>query len=53
MSSRESRDIQKTVILLTTHVKKSDEYYWVKLKLALKYIKVTRELKLALSVGDM
>ena len=41
------------VALLATHVKKPDEYEWVKLKRLLKYLKGESKLKITLSVGDM
>ena len=53
MRSRSRQEIQMSVAFLTTHVKKPDDYDWVKLKRVLKYIKVLRELKLTFRCGDM
>ena len=53
LSSRARRDIQTAVSFLTTRVKKPDEYDWVKLKRALKYLNGTRRLKLTLTIESM
>ena len=53
MSTRKCKYIHTAVELLTMRVEKPYKEYWVKLKRVLKYIKVTRELKITLSVGDM
>ena len=49
----EHQDIQTVVEFLTKPVKKTDEEYWGKLKRVLKYLKITRELKLTLRVDDI
>ena len=53
MSARSLQDIQTAVSFLATRVKKPDKDDWGKLKRVLKYLKKTRELKLALSVDDI
>ena len=53
MSAREGQYIQRVVAFLTTCVKKPDKDKWIKLNHLLKYIKVTRKLKLTLIVGDI
>ncbi len=52
MATRARRDIQRTVVFLTTRVKSPDKDNWGKLKQVLKYLNGTKKLKLKLSVGD-
>ena len=47
------RDIQTAVSFLTARVKKPDKVDWGKLKRSLKYLKVTRRLKLTLTIESM
>ena len=53
MSARARRYIHIEVVFITTHVKKPDEYYWVKIKSVLKYIKGTRNLNINFIIDDM
>ena len=51
--SRARRNVQTSISLLTTRVKKPDEDDWVKLRIALKYLNGTRSLKLTLTIESM
>ena len=53
MSARARQYIHIEVVFITTHVKKPDKYYWVKIKSVLKYIKGTRNLNLNFIIDDM
>jgi hypothetical protein len=53
LSARARRDIQVTVVFLTTRVKKPDTDNWGKLRRVLKYLKGTKHMKLILSIDNL
>ena len=53
MSARALRYIYMAVLFVTTRVNKLEKEDWGKLKRVLKFLRGTRKLKLALSVGDI
>ena len=53
LNLRARRDIQTSVLCLTTRVKKPDEDDWGKLKRVLKYLNGTRRLRLTISIELM
>ena len=53
VSSRARHDIQKTISLLTSRVRKPDEYDWCELVCYMKYLKGTKYMKLTLEVDTM
>ena len=53
LSSQARRNIQTAVSLFTTRVKKPDEDDWGKLKRALKYLNVTRRMKLTFTIESI